>query len=104
VRSPSSLAAEDPEYRRNRTILLINNPHCYWCGQLATTADHLQPVARGGGNERENLVPACARCNYSRQAKGGRFNHDESLLRSPPGGSWRAPTQPFVDPNAIRGS
>jgi 5-methylcytosine-specific restriction endonuclease McrA len=68
-RSPSSLAAESPEYRRNREILLAGHPPCDCCGKPATTADHILPVALGGSSRLSNLVPACARCNYSRQAR-----------------------------------
>lgn len=33
------------------------------------TLDHVVPLARGGARTRENLVPACARCNHNRNAK-----------------------------------
>jgi 5-methylcytosine-specific restriction endonuclease McrA len=37
----------------------------YW--DISTTVDHLQPVSRGGAwNEMENLVTACARCQYQK--------------------------------------
>lgn len=96
-RSPSSLAAEASEYRRNRTKLLVSHPRCHWCGQPATTADHLEPVAHGGGNELGNLVPACARCNYARQAKkGGDSIMRNQVATSPSSGSWRAPPVPVL--------
>ncbi len=53
----------DPTYRRNRLTLLSDNPPCYLCGKPADTADHIVPVFKGGGNEMENLRPACRRCN-----------------------------------------
>ena len=37
---------------------------CGYCYQeWATVFDHIIPVARGGKNNRENLEPACERCN-----------------------------------------
>jgi 5-methylcytosine-specific restriction endonuclease McrA len=44
---------------------------CYYCGRHATTIDHLIPRAMGGPHTIDNLVPACARCNYSRGAVFG---------------------------------
>lgn len=33
------------------------------------TIDHIHPVARGGGNQRTNLVACCRRCNSSKGAR-----------------------------------
>lgn len=52
----------DAEYERIRKTLL-GRP-CHWCGAPATTADHLIPISKGGGNQ--HLVPSCAPCNYGR--------------------------------------
>lgn len=44
--------------------------HCHYCrspGPL--TADHLIPRAHGGGDNWENLIPACRTCNSSRGVK-----------------------------------
>lgn len=52
---------------------------CVYCGQLATTMDHIVPVSKGGSNDLSNLVPACSGCNASKGAKslaewrGGRY-------------------------------
>lgn len=60
----------DAEYIRNRKAILDGNPQCHWgCGQLATTADHVIPLARGGSHDITNLVPACLPCNSSRGGK-----------------------------------
>jgi hypothetical protein len=40
---------------------------CQYCGGYATTADHLIPLKAGGLTVPENLVAACARCNFSKQ-------------------------------------
>lgn len=33
------------------------------------TVDHLVPIARGGANDPDNLVPCCAHCNFSKRAQ-----------------------------------
>lgn len=42
---------------------------CEYCGGTADTIDHVKPLALGGGNELENLVPACRSCNSSKGDK-----------------------------------
>ncbi len=37
---------------------------CAYCGELATTWDHVVPIAAGGSNSRRNKVPACKPCNF----------------------------------------
>jgi len=56
------------EYQRNRkAVLAASDGMCAWgCGRAATTVDHVVPLARGGSNDLDNLVPACATCNSSR--------------------------------------
>ncbi|WP_425274469.1 HNH endonuclease [Streptomyces flavidovirens] len=57
----------DAEYQRNRRWLLRSQPDCHICRvALATTADHIIPLSRGGSNAMDNLRPACGPCNYSR--------------------------------------
>jgi hypothetical protein len=46
---------------------------------LFATADHLRRVADGGDNRAGNVVPACAPCNYARQAKHD--DHEPWLCR-----------------------
>lgn len=65
-RSPTT-RAQDPEYHRNRAALLANDPPCVYCGQPATQADHIVPVALGGTHHAANLAPACAHCNASKK-------------------------------------
>lgn len=68
ARSPSSRQRSNPEYLSERARILAGDPLCHWCRrEPATTADHIIPVAHGGGH-RANLVPACESCNKSRQA------------------------------------
>jgi hypothetical protein len=37
-----------------------------YCGEKATTVDHVRPLARGGWEHESNLVPACTFCNCSK--------------------------------------
>ena len=43
---------------------------CFYCGQEATTVDHVIPRRLNGNDADDNLVASCRRCNLS---KGGRF-------------------------------
>ena len=36
---------------------------CGYCGREATSLDHIIPRFRSGSNNRNNLLPACQRCN-----------------------------------------
>ena len=47
-------------------ILLSYNEICAYCGDKATHVDHVMPVSKGGGYEIENLVAACAKCNFKK--------------------------------------
>ena len=42
---------------------------CVYCGECSDAIDHVMPIARGGLNVIENLVPACGKCNGSKNAK-----------------------------------
>jgi 5-methylcytosine-specific restriction endonuclease McrA len=70
-RGSATARGYNPEYVRNRSAVLAGGPHpCAWgCGRVATTADHLIPLAQGGGNAVENLIPSCATCNASRGSR-----------------------------------
>ena len=58
------------EYKRNRKAILEgSNNTCHYCNGYANTADHIVPVSHGGGHDISNLLPACGRCNSSRQDK-----------------------------------
>lgn len=43
--------------------LSLVDPLCTYCGDPATTIDHIIPLSKGGSGKRENLTPACKRCN-----------------------------------------
>jgi len=69
-RSPSSELTRTAEYRRNRKLLLADDPDCAICGKPhADTADKIIPASQGGGVGLDNLQPAHLSCNASRQDK-----------------------------------
>lgn len=39
----------------------------YGCGQVATTIDHVEPIANGGRTEPGFMVPACGPCNSAKK-------------------------------------
>lgn len=51
----------------------IGQINCYYCKGIVEVEnvhlDHKNPVIRGGGNKRDNLVLACAPCNLSKGRK-----------------------------------
>ena len=75
--SQRSTARSTAEFKRNRRLLLQDQPLCHWCNtRLATTADHLTeidrwPIGHAGVNSLDNLVAACKPCNSSRGARYG---------------------------------
>ncbi len=62
------------EYKRNKLILLQENPFCVYCGAPATEADHVievdrWPQGQPGVNSLENLRSCCRSCNAARGNK-----------------------------------
>ena len=53
------------ESRAGRHIVADSYPErlCVYCGQPATSRDHVLPLSHGGLHTQENMVPACRRCN-----------------------------------------
>lgn len=42
---------------------------CAYCGnQKSTAQDHFVPIARNGGTVKTNIIPACTKCNCSKNA------------------------------------
>jgi len=39
---------------------------CGYCGEEATSLDHIIPRFRSGSSNRNNLIPACRRCNMNK--------------------------------------
>lgn len=53
--------------RVRRHVLRRDGDLCSYCGAACEPGlDHVEPVARGGGHEPENLVAACQACNSSK--------------------------------------
>jgi hypothetical protein len=42
---------------------------CGYCGEQATSLDHIVPRFKSGSSNRNNLLPACRRCNESKASK-----------------------------------
>ena len=80
-------------YARGIThLVLAASRTCWMCRGTATTADHYQPRALGGGDELDNLRPACRRCNSARGTSPNPFTTETP---TPPAGvalspRWRA--------------
>jgi 5-methylcytosine-specific restriction endonuclease McrA len=65
-------AYQSSRYQAAKRRLIEEPTMCWHCGfRLATTIDHGTPVVLGGDDSPENLLPSCARCNFSR---GGRLS------------------------------
>ena len=67
-------ARSSAEYKKNKRILLAENPFCNWCGMPASEADHLievdrWPADQPGVNSLENMVSSCRKCNATRGNK-----------------------------------
>ncbi len=44
--------------------MILDDPWCHYCKvRTATTRDHIVPKSKGGGNNRNNYVPCCKKCN-----------------------------------------
>lgn len=59
------------DYKKQRLIVLARDGYvCYYCGQDATTVDHVQSIKSGGDPiSLENMVASCARCNSSKGSR-----------------------------------
>jgi len=58
-------------YSLRKRVFAAKGRVCWWCGRPATTVDHVLALVLGGTSDLANLVPSCARCNYSRGAALG---------------------------------
>jgi hypothetical protein len=54
-------------------LIALYNGKCQYCDDCANVIDHIIPLALGGKDEIENLIPACWRCN----AKKGKVKMPE---------------------------
>jgi hypothetical protein len=45
------------------------NHSCGYCGEPATSLDHIIPRFKSGSSNRHNLLPACRRCNTNKASE-----------------------------------
>lgn len=58
------------KWQRVRARVLARDAHtCGYCGQAATTVDHIIAKANGGTDDESNLISCCRSCNASKGAK-----------------------------------
>ncbi len=53
-----------PGYRK--AALKRDRYTCMWCGNPATTVDHIIPSSKGGSDLPRNLMASCSECNTRR--------------------------------------
>lgn len=49
--------------KKIRPNFIKEHPICQYCGNLATQVHHLIPIAKGGDNRINNLIPLCDKCH-----------------------------------------
>ena len=88
-------------YRRARLDVLARDGYvCHYCGQDATTADHIIPIKAGGDPVGlENMVACCSLCNSKKGSRNqGAFFRS---MRTPPVFSSNiSPTQSRTMPDS----
>lgn len=65
-RAADAERARANRWRALRRQVLFGFPACHYCGEAASTVDHLVPYSRGGADALDNLVPACGACNLEK--------------------------------------
>lgn len=58
-----------PSYETRDFILILEKDPCCFCGEPMEHIDHIEPLAKGGEGEWENLTSACGPCNHRKHAK-----------------------------------
>lgn len=71
-------------YRKARLDVLARDGFvCHYCGQDATTADHIIPIIQGGDPiSLDNMVACCSSCNSRKGSRGQ--GHFLRTMRTPP--------------------
>ena len=83
-----------PKTRRTpatrRGVLRRDAFRCAYCGESASTIDHVLPRSRGGDGSWENLVACCLRCNNIKSDRTPQEMGWELRIkpRAPRGGTW----------------
>jgi 5-methylcytosine-specific restriction endonuclease McrA len=57
------ISKKHARHRFRANILSAWGHRCAYCGEPATTLDHVHPMSRGGLTVPENLVACCLECN-----------------------------------------
>lgn len=74
----------------SRHGVLVRDGHkCVYCGEIATTIDHVVPRALGGQSTYDNCVAACLNCNSKKANK--------TLSQM----GWNVPPRSLVAPNYL---
>jgi len=61
---PVAIVVKPSLWKKRRNIILkMHDWQCFWCGDEATSVDHLKPRQNGGTDILNNLVAACHSCN-----------------------------------------
>jgi 5-methylcytosine-specific restriction endonuclease McrA len=56
------------KYKQLRKAILKRDDYtCAYCGQEATTVDHIIPISKGGVDHESNLTSACMTCNFGKK-------------------------------------
>ena len=74
-----------------RALFARDRGRCVYCGDTATSVDHVVPRSRGGRHAWDNVVAACGRCNRTKADRtlaelGWRLR---AAPRQPAGSAWR---------------
>jgi len=67
-------------------VLARDNYSCVYCGNKATTIDHVIPRSKGGKDSFENCVACCESCNHKkadRSLEQMGWNVPQNLLKAP---------------------
>ncbi|AQX81489.1 hypothetical protein BWO91_17330 [Plantibacter flavus] len=68
----SKLSSRGAAWDALRLVVLKRDGYiCGYCGNEATTADHIIPKDAGGKDELSNLLAACLSCNGKKSNKVG---------------------------------
>ena len=83
-----------------RAVFTRDGQTCVYCGNSATSIDHVVPRSRGGTHTWDNVVAACRRCNHTKADRslaelGWALPHPP---RTPSGAAWRLLGSRSVDP------
>lgn len=66
----SKQSSRGAKWQRTRARILARDGHtCGYCGQPASTVDHIIAKDNGGDDDDANLIASCRKCNSIKGAK-----------------------------------